>query len=140
MNNDTSREQLVARLLSHDAGLSESQLKEHRVQLERRIERAERMARRLRYAIYVALAAWMASFTALPILRAFGRDMSMFLNVAWLVCLLASPLCLAFFLILYVVRYRPVVVAARSEFQSAILAQLQRQVTDLSARLEKRED
>src|SRR5438552_3333573 len=103
MNNDTLREQLVASLLSHDAGMSESQLKEYRMQLEQRIERNERMARRLRYAIYVALAAWLASFTAIPILQAIGRDLSIFLNVAWVVCLLASPLCLAFFLVLYVV-------------------------------------
>jgi len=137
MTENAHREDLVTNLLAQDHHLSDSQMEEYRMKLEQKIEKAERQARRLRFAIYVALGTWLIAFATAPFVEAMGTEMSNTVNVVWLIALAASPLCAAWFLIVYLVKYRPAVGQTRTEFQTTIILQLQRQVADLTERLNK---
>lgn len=137
MTERADREDLIANLLQQDHQLTDIQMKEYRMKLEQRIEKAERQARQMRIAIYVVLGVWLFAFATAPIVEALGTEMSNTVNVVWFIALAASPLCGAWFLLRYLAKYRPAVSHGRTELQTAMILQLQRQVADLVARLDK---
>ncbi len=139
MTEPAPREDLVANLLAQDPNLSDSQMEEYRMQLEQKIDKAERQAWQMRVAIYVALGTWMIAMAVAPFLKAMGNEMSTTLNVVWLIAIAAAPLCGVWFLIVYLVKYRPAVGQTRTDFQTTVILQLQRQVAELTERLNKQQ-
>jgi hypothetical protein len=102
-----------------------------------RIDKAERQARHMRIAIYIVAGTWLIAFAVAAFVDAMGCELSTALNMVWLIALTASPLCAVWFLVVYLVKYRPAVGQTRTEFQNAIILQLQQQVAELADRLSK---
>lgn len=137
MTERSPREELVNNLLAQDSKLSQTQMEEQRMRLEQTIDRAERQARHVRIGIYLSIGTYLTAFALLPFLAAVGNRMGTALNMVWVIALTAAPLCAIWFIVVYLVKYRPAVGQTRTEFQNTIILQLQQQVAELTERLSK---
>jgi hypothetical protein len=148
MSKSESQRQFTESLLQQDRPLSESQLKEHRMQLEQKLTSAVRSERRVRL---VAIVAWLLALL-LPLgvvmIDRIGRGMGPLppIRLALPVEVHAAPgtlgnvvgviymttMLFAWLIVLvYLIKSRPSLRRARDEYQAAKFADLERQLAEI---------
>ena len=127
MKDMSSHRKLAEDLLKQDSGVSDAHMREQRARLASALERAERMARIVGRATIVScvLLALMvllmsAVLVAFPVTRVIGGVITFILLIT-----AGTLLCL------YNDKYRPAVSTRRGDLQTAVLADLQRQVEEI---------
>ena len=148
MSNDKSRKTFSELLVDQDEPISESQFKEYRMHLEQKLTAAKRSERRVRI---TAIIAWLVAILlplGVVVIDRFGRGMFLLppirlalpvevhavqgtignvLGVFYMVTIFVAWL----IVLVYLIKSRPAFHRARDEYQAALLADLQRQVTEL---------
>lgn len=138
MNNPESRKSLVEGLVAQDAGISETQLKEFRMNLEQSLESLEQKANSSRRATIRAIGAVVVCYI-------FGLALNSVQHVTplphavigplWIFCTWGSLITSAVLVTRYWSRHRPALERGRTDLQIAMFGELQRQVSELSQRL-----
>jgi hypothetical protein len=122
-------------LLAQDAGISDSQLKEFRMQLEQSLHALEQKARSSQRATIRAAGAlvlcWIASF-----ILNMGQLPVHVVGPIWVTCTWASLICLAVFGVRYWTQHRPALERGRIDLQIAMFNELQQQLARLAERID----
>lgn len=127
-------------LIAQDAGLSNTQLKEFRMQLEQSLHALEQKARSSQRATIRAIGAvvlcWIAGLL-LNMGQGFAPLPNHIVGPIWVACTWASLICVAVFGVRYWTQHRPALERGRIDLQIAMFQELQRQMTKLADRLDR---
>ena len=138
MNNPESRKSLVEGLVAQDAGISETQLKEFRMNLEQSLESLEQKAHASRRATLRAVAAVVVCYIfgfALEMTQGFSPLPINIIAPIWSLCSFAALITTGVVVVRYWSKHRPALERGRTDLQIAMFGELQRQVSELSQRL-----
>jgi len=134
------------RLLEQETRVSESQLKEYRPNLERRLAQAARHERRMRAAtfctaavvlfglFYFLIAAFLAPPGVFPLahlFKLFPDPLGTFVGIVLWTCFLTCAICVIPFLLLYFLQYRRRLLQTEREQLLGGLEDLRRQIAEL---------
>lgn len=126
-------------LLAQDAGLSDTQFKEFRMQLEQSLHALEQRARSSQRATIRAAGAvvlcWIAGFI-MNMGQGFSPLPVNIVGPIWVACTWISLICVAVFGVRYWTQHRPALERGRIDLQIAMFNELQRQMTRLADRIE----
>lgn len=126
---------LSERLLAADAPVSDEAFREYRMQLEQKLDKAQRMER---YARKTMIALWVAAFLNVAVIQTM---MNLRMHSEWYgafhAVLVIAAWVETFF---YFARYRAKLSRVRNEQQFALLQELSQRVSDLARRLDERGD
>lgn len=136
MSEDRPQRRRLEDLLSRDPAVASFQFEEFRVKLEASIHRLERRARAIRRASFCGLGIIIACIVAPVPLGMLGVPL-------WVVKLVfgfgvAAMFATGLLTGLYQYRYQPALDRLKGELQSAMFAQLQQQIAEISRKLESR--
>ncbi|WZP00982.1 hypothetical protein EP7_002644 [Isosphaeraceae bacterium EP7] len=132
----------AADLLAQDGGITASRLQESRNNLMNSLDAVEIRARKVFLAFLVGLATVIAGLLArLPLEMLFHQTPIIeTLRTIWFAFCVAASLCTAILLTLYNEKYKPAISRTQDRILAANLADLQRQVSLLAERVNKRPD
>jgi hypothetical protein len=141
MSDSKPPESFSTQLLRQDGALTDSHYQEHRMQLEQLLVRAERNEQRAKWVVVVAFFLGMALMFVggSRVIGSFdptdkgANPLSIALGVIYAIASLTFPIALAS----YYSRFRPNVRRARERLMEDSLHELQQQVRELRARLDK---
>lgn len=146
MTDPKSQQTFADRLLEQETRVSESQLKEYRPNLARRLAKAARHERRMRAATFCTAAGVLcglfyfliASFLSPPgvfppghLFKLFPDPLGTIVGIALWTCFLTCAICVIPFLLLYVLQYRRKLLQTEREEVLGGLEELQRQIAEL---------
>lgn len=138
MNNPESRKSLVEGLVAQDDGISETQLKEFRMNLEQSLESLELKAHSSRRAtirsLGVVTACYLVGFALQMIQNLAPLPFDLILPL-WSFCTTAALITAVVIVVRYWSLHRPALERGRIDLQITMFGELQRQVSELNERL-----
>jgi hypothetical protein len=130
---------LAEDLMSHDSGMPDSQFEEFHMSLQKSVESLERRAHVVRRACFVAVGILIACYLAVIPMELFQLIRIAWVGAIWMACSWLALIATVGLLTAYWSKFRPALQHGRTEVQTAILLELQRQIAELSRRLDKQE-
>jgi len=125
-------------LLEQDTGLNEETLRNERMTLAKTLETLEDRAWKIQRASYVGLAVVIVCILAILPMEAFHWRQILWVAVVWGVIGYGAFLTTLVLLIIDWFRYRPAIERKRSKLQTGLLLELQQQVAEIRAELDRR--
>lgn len=138
-NSDPARERRD-NLLKQDEGLNEETLRNERMTLAQTLETLEERAWKLQRASYVGLAVVIVCVLAILPMEAFHWRQILWVAVLWGVIGYGAFLVTVVLLVIDWFQYRPAIERKRSKLQTTLLIDLQRQIAEVRAELDRRGD
>lgn len=136
-NSDPAR-QHRDNLLKQDDGLNEETLRNERMTLAQTLETLEERAWKIQRASYVGLAVVIVCVLAILPMEAFHWRQILWVAVLWGVIGYGAFLVTVVLLVIDWFQYRPAIERKRSKLQTTLLIDLQRQIAEVRAELDRR--
>ena len=125
-------------LLKQDAGLTEETLRNERMTLQQTLETLEDRAWKIQRASYIGLAVVIVCVLAILPMEAFRWRQIFWVVVVWAMIGYGAFFTTLVLLVIDWFRYRPAIERKRSKLHTSLLLDLQRQVTEVRAELDRR--